>query len=115
MLRTPQRYAEKVATLIDRRLAAPVLIVTPYGTGVAGRASVNGRLRPVAAGEARALLGGISVAHDASGDQLAAAATAAVRRIARAGGHALPADVPPAKQYVPPPATTANDRPRRRS
>ena len=28
----------------------------------------------------------------------------AVRRIARAGGHALPADVPPAKQYVPPPA-----------
>jgi hypothetical protein len=106
-LRAPQRYAETVATLIDRRLAAPVLIVTPYGTGMAGRASVNGRLRPVSAGQARALLGGLNVAHEASGDQLAAVAMAAVRRIARAGGHALPADVPPARQYIPPPATAA--------
>ena len=47
MLRTPQRYARPVAALIERRLTAPVLIVTPYGAGVAGRASVDGRLRPV--------------------------------------------------------------------
>jgi hypothetical protein len=106
MLRTPQRYAEKVATLIDHRLTAPVLIVTPYGTGVAGRASLDGRLRPVAGGDARALLDGIHVPRDADGDQLAAAATTAVRRIARAGGHALPAHVAPAKQYIPPPSAS---------
>jgi hypothetical protein len=101
-LRTPQRYAETVATLIEHRLAAPVLIVTPYGAGVAGRASVDGRLRPVARGDARVLLRSIHVARDANGDQLAATAMAAVRQIARAGGHALPAHVPPAKQFVPP-------------
>ena len=36
MLRTPQRYAETVATMIEHRLKAPVLMVTPYGMGVAG-------------------------------------------------------------------------------
>jgi hypothetical protein len=80
-----------------------VLIVTPYGLGVAGRASVGGRLRPVAGGDAGALLRGVHVARKANGDELAATAMAAVRRIARAGGHALPTDVPPAKLLVPPP------------
>lgn len=37
----------------------------------------------------------------ADGDQLARTAMAAVRRVARAGGHRLPANVPPAKLYVP--------------
>ena len=81
-----------------------MLIVTPYGAGVAGRASVDGRLRPVGGADARALLGDVHLTREADGDQLAATAMTAVRRIARAGGHALPADVPPAKQYVPPPA-----------
>jgi hypothetical protein len=107
LLKTPQRYAEKVANLIAHRLAAPVLIVTPYGTGMAGRASVNGRLGPVAGREARAVLADIHVPGQATGDQLAATAMTAVRRIAQAGGHALPADVPPAQQYVPPPASSA--------
>ena len=107
MLRTPQRYADKVVTLIDRRLDAPVLIVTPYGTGVAGRASVDGRLRSVGGRDARALLAGIHVPRQADGDQLAATAMTAVRRIARAGGHALPAHVAAAKQYMaPPPSPT---------
>ncbi len=106
MLRTPQRYAETVATLIEHRLSAPVLIVTPYGAGVAGRASVDGRLRPVAAGDAQALLRGVRVARQADGDQLAATAMGAVRRIARAGGHALPANVPAAKQFIPPPGAS---------
>jgi hypothetical protein len=111
MIRTPQRYAERVAALIERRLAAPVLIVTPYGTGVAGRASVDGRLRPVAAGDAESLLRGLDVARDADGDELAATAMTAVRRIARAGGHALPVHVAPRKRFIPPsgpaPATSA--------
>jgi hypothetical protein len=112
MLKTPQRYAEAVAALIERRLTAPVLIVTPYGAGVAGRASVDGRLRPVATADAGSLLRGIRVPRQASGDQLAVTAMVAVRRIARAGGHALPADVPPAKRYIPPPgAAPASSEP----
>jgi hypothetical protein len=106
MLRTPQRYAETVATLIEHRITAPVLIVTPYGAGVAGKASVDGRLRPVGGGDAEALLRGVRVARQADGDELAATAMAAVRRIARAGGHALPANVPPAKQFIPPPGAS---------
>ena len=66
MLKPPQRYAETVATLIEHRLEAPVLIVTPYGAGVAGTASVDGRLRPVAAGDAQALLRGIRVSRQAT-------------------------------------------------
>ena len=50
-----------VAALIERRLAAPVLIVTPYGAGVAGRASVDGRLRPVAGADAGSLLRGVRI------------------------------------------------------
>jgi hypothetical protein len=113
MLRTPQRYAETVDALIEQRLTAPVLIVTPYGAGVAGRASVDGRLRPVTAAHAASLVRGIRVSRQASGDQLAAIAMTAVRRIARAGGHALPADVPSAARYVPPPgaAPTSSEPP----
>ena len=64
-------------------------------------ASVDGRLRPLTTGDAQRLLRGIVVPPRADGDQLARTAMAAVRRVARAGGHRLPADVPPAKLYVP--------------
>ena len=101
MLKLPQPYAESVVRKIERRLEAPVLIVTPYGLGASGMASVDGRLRPLTTGDAQKLVRGIVVPLRADGDQLARTAETAVRRVARAGGHRLPADVPPAKLYVP--------------
>ena len=61
MLKLPQHYAESVTRMIERRLEAPVLIVTPHGLGVSGRASVDGRLRALTTGEAQALVRGIVV------------------------------------------------------
>ena len=52
---------------------------------------------PVTRASGPALLGALSQRRPADGDALAQTAIAAVRRIARAGGHALPADVPPAR------------------
>jgi hypothetical protein len=101
MMRQPQRYASTVASLIERELSAPVLVVTPYGLGVAGSGIRNGVRRPVTASEARRLVGGLEVTRDAQGDELARVAMAAVRRIARAGGHRLPAHVPPAEPATP--------------
>jgi hypothetical protein len=78
-----------------------VLVVTPFGIGVSGNALGNGVLRPLTAGDARKLVGGLEVSPDPQGDDLARTAMAAVRRIARAGGHPLPARVAPAKQVMP--------------
>jgi hypothetical protein len=107
MLRTPQRYAGFVASAIGSKLQAPVLIVTPYGLGVAGNARRDGRLRPITAGDAQALVGGTAAPAQAEGDALARTAMTAIRRIARAGGHPLPARVPPAEMYTPPAAAPA--------
>jgi hypothetical protein len=82
MLRRPQRYAEFVGRELGEGVRAPVLVVTPFGFGVSG------------AGVRRSVVGGIQP--HAGGDALARAAMAAVRQLARAGGHPLPADVPPA-------------------
>jgi hypothetical protein len=88
MYDTPQRYAEHVVSLLGRdRLEAPVLVVTPNGIGVAG---TQGR-------EGRADAGELSISSSAQGDDLARAASLAVRRLARSAGHPLPADVPPAR------------------
>ena len=57
MMRAPQRYAGTVASMIERELAAPVLVVTPFGLGVAGNGVRNGVLRPVSARDARRLVG----------------------------------------------------------
>ena len=102
MLRRPQAYAGFVAGAIEAELAAPVVIVTPSGVGVAGPGSVDGRLRQLTAAQARALLSGVPGPRAATGDALARTAMTAVRRVARAGGHPLPARVAPATQYVPP-------------
>lgn len=104
MLSKPQAYAEFVAAAIEGRLTAPILVVTPSGVGAAGAASTNGRLEPLGAARARVILRGIARPPRAAGDDLARVAMTAVRRIARAGGHPLPARVPPAKQSVPPPS-----------
>ena len=104
--RQPQRYAERLAADLDvaRPVTAPVLVVTPHGIGVAGRAMVRGAYGPVTPADLPALLGGLSGRRPADGDALAELANAAVRRIARVGGHALPADVPPAKLLAPGPS-----------
>jgi hypothetical protein len=83
MLRAPQRYADYVGGVLTR-WRGPLLVVTPHGFGVTGAR--------------RAQLGRGPAAAD--GDALAAAAMHAVRRIARAGGHPLPAQVAPAAVLV---------------
>ena len=101
MMRAPQRYATAVASMIERELEAPVLVVTPHGLGVAGNGVRNGVLRPITAANARTLVHGFEVTPNAQGDELARTAMAAVRRIARAGGHPLPAKVAPASAATP--------------
>jgi hypothetical protein len=85
MVKHPQRYAEYVTTALrDSRvpLVGPVVIVTPNGIGVAGPGAEQLDITPAAA------------------DRLDAAAITAVRRLAEAGGHPLPANVPPMKVPV---------------
>jgi hypothetical protein len=79
LLRRPQRYADFVRRELGANVRAPVVVVTPFGFGVSG----TGRIR------------GLEVPRR-DGDALARAAMAAVRQVARAGGHPLPANVPPA-------------------
>jgi hypothetical protein len=81
LLRRPQRHADVVASEV--RLQAPVVIVSPYGLGVAG---------PKLHGD----FDGVDVPQQANGDQLARTAIVAVRRLAAAAGRPLPARVPPA-------------------
>lgn len=82
MLRRPQRYAEFVRRELGAAVRAPIVVVTPSGFGVSG------------AGVRRSVVGGVQP--QGGGNALARAAMNAVRRIARAGGHPLPAKVPPA-------------------
>jgi MYXO-CTERM domain-containing protein len=98
MLRTPQRYAEMVTSTLEFAgdLTAPVVIVTPHGIGVGGREGA----RFVGPRRGRALARGVELAPAPDADEMARAAMRTVRRIARTGGHPLPADVPPAQVVV---------------
>ena len=90
MLNKPQEYADYVVgALVGSRVPvdAPVVIVTPVGIGVAGPGAED-----VA-----------SVKTGQGGDALARAAMTAVRDIAAAAGHPLPAHIPPAQVAVVPP------------
>jgi hypothetical protein len=93
-------------------LAAPVVIVTPFGIGVGGREERRGRTRFVGAGRGRALAGDVTVPAGADGDAMARAAMTTVRRIARAGGHPLPAEVPPAHLVVSRTPASGDESPR---
>ena len=106
MLRSPQRYAERLVGELEtvRPVTAPLLVVSPHGVGVAGRAMRGEVYGPVTRASASALLGPGASRRPARGDGLAQAAIAAVRRVARLGGHALPADVAPAKVLAPGPS-----------
>ena len=98
MLRSPQRYAEQLVGELEtvRPVTAPLLVVSPHGIGAAGRAMRGEVYGPLTRAGASSLLGPVAARRPADGDALAQAAIAAVRRVAHAGGHALPADVPPA-------------------
>jgi hypothetical protein len=113
MVKTPQRYAEVVESELEgvRTLEAPLLVVTPYGFGVSGPAMRGRRFGPLTRADARALVREVRVSRRADGDALARAAMTAVRRIARAGGHPLPAHVAPAKLVVPRPYQRPGDGP----
>ena len=84
MLKTPQRYARFVAAELSS--GVPIVVVTPYGIGVTGA-------KP-------SLVRALAVDPHATGDDLARAATAVVRRVARAAGRPLPAHVPPASSVA---------------
>lgn len=111
MLRRPQRYAEQLVTGLEaaRPVTAPLLVVSPHGLGVAGRAMRGDVYGPVTRAGAPGLLGPLATRKPASGDALAQTALAAVRRVARVGGHALPANVEPAKAIAPGRATPPDD------
>jgi hypothetical protein len=113
MFRDPQRYAGYLEKEIEmvRKLEAPLVVVSPHGFGVAGRALRDGRFGPVTGTDARRLVRGLGVSRRAEGDELARAAMTAVRQIARSGGHPLPAHVPPARLPVPPPYERPGDDP----
>ena len=109
MLGEPQRYAELIATQLSetRVLKAPIVVITPFGIGVAGAQLRDGRLVPVEVADSQELTDGIRVPAPARGDDLARIALTAVRQIATTAGRPLPAVVPVRSAYVPPsPATT---------
>jgi len=88
MFKTPQKYANFVATELKRSnvpLVGPVVVVSPYGLGIAGPGAEQLDLRTGRDGEA-----------------LAATATTAIRTLAKDAGHPLPAHVAPAKVPVVP-------------
>jgi len=110
MVRRPQAYAEDVArTITYRRLDGPVVIVTGSGVGVAGWELVGGERRKLTRARAAQLVEGVEVPLNASSDLMARTAMDAVRQIARAGGHPLPARVPPATVSIPTPRTPAGN------
>lgn len=95
MLRHPQRYATVVATELERShvpLVGPVVIVSPYGIGVAGPRAER-----------------LDVPTGAGGEQLVAAAMTAIRTLADAAGHPLPANVAPVQVPVVAPPEPAGD------
>jgi len=79
-------------------------VVTPHGLGIAGRAMADEVYGPVTPASEQALLGALAQRRPEGGDALAQTAIAAVRRIARVGGHALPADVQAARILAPGPS-----------
>lgn len=105
-LRHPQRYAEQLAGDLEavRPVTAPLLVISPYGVGVAGRAMHRTVYAPVTRSGAPVLLGPLAGRRPEGGDALAETAMVAVRRLARLGGHALPPDVPPARILAPGPS-----------
>jgi hypothetical protein len=95
MLTHPQRYAAYVTRALEIsriKLVGPVVIISPSGIGVAGPGAEK-----------------IDVATGSNGEQHVAAAMTAVRQLAQAGGHPLPANVAPLKVPVLQPAKTSGD------
>ena len=98
LLRKPQAFAEFVERELGgaRMLDAPLVVVTPYGIGLAGRDRRGGGLKSVGDDDAQLAARGLAVSRHAGGNELAAVATTLVRRLARAAGRPLPQHVPSA-------------------
>jgi hypothetical protein len=94
-----QSYVLTVSEQLEdvRPLAAPVLIVTPGGYGIAGRQPRDGTLTQITPTLAASLTRHLPLADEAAGTALARTAMVAVRRLAAAAGHPLPEHIPPAK------------------
>jgi len=102
MFGRPQAYAEQVASKLGgTALEAPVIIISPNGVGLAGMHQQAGEMRRVTRALATQFGARFSSRRARTGDELASVAMRAVRRIATAGGHPLPAHVPPAKVLSP--------------
>jgi hypothetical protein len=97
-----QAYVHTISGELDgvSGLRAPVLIVTPHGFGLGGIQPRNGTLKRLTDARAAELLRGIAPAGEVEGDRLARTAIIAIRRLAAAGGHPLPARIAPAKQNL---------------
>jgi hypothetical protein len=98
-LEDTQRYVHTISGELDgiKSLKAPVLIVTPHAFGLGGRQPQNGEIVQLTDAAAASLLRGIEPSGRVDGTALARSAMAAVRQLAREGGHPLPKVVPPAK------------------
>src|SRR5215213_10274036 len=72
MLRKPQEYAEfvsgKLSEELQRPVGEPVVVVTPYGMGIAGHMLSNKRFGPVSRAMARKLVRGVELHEGADGD-----------------------------------------------
>jgi hypothetical protein len=97
-----QTYVTTVSKDVDAvsPLRAPVLIVTPDRFGLGGKQPRGGTLTPITAALAADLADRLPLAKKADGNALARTAIVAVRRLAAAGGHPLPKQIPPAEQKL---------------
>jgi hypothetical protein len=101
-LEDTQTYVATVSAEVDAvsPLRAPVLIVTPHGFGVGGMQPRGGTLRPITPPVAGELARGLPLAKKPEGNALARTAIVAIRRLAAAGGHPLPARIAQAEQNL---------------
>jgi hypothetical protein len=107
MLQRPQDYAEYVVAQLGLSRARPVLVITPAGYGMAGAAAAaDGRAQLVTRPEAARLISSLPPV-GAGGEGLAESAIGAVRLLAAASGHPLPAVVAPARPLASSSSTTA--------
>jgi hypothetical protein len=101
-LEDTQSYVTTVSDDLDAisPLRAPVLIVTPHGFGLGGKQPQGGTVSPITRPLAAELARGLPLAREADGNALAGTAMVAIRRLAAAGGHPLPKQIPPAEHNL---------------
>jgi hypothetical protein len=101
-LEDTQTYVTTVSDELEAfdELRAPVLIVTPHRFGLGGKQPRGGTLTSITRPRAAQLARGLPLAKEADGNALARTAMVAIRRLALAGGHRLPKQIPPAEHNL---------------